>query len=402
MIPVVMPTYARIDLAFERGEGAYLYTTDGRRFLDFMAGIAVCALGHAHPRIVAALQEQAAKLWHVSNIYRSPGQEKLASRLVEHSFADTVFFTNSGVEAWEGGAKLCRRYHWARGNPKRWRIITVTGAFHGRTLTAISAAKSEKLTKGFGPMVDGFDQVAWHNMNELRAAITDETAAINVEPIIGEGGIKVADAEYLRALRGVCDEYGLLLFLDEIQCGYGRTGKLFAHEWAGITPDVMCVAKAIGNGFPLGAFMATEDAACGMVPGTHGSTYGGNALAMAVGNAVLDEILAPGFLGHVGEAGAKLKAGLEAVAARYPSVFEEVRGMGLMLGLKCTGNAGDVIADLRAEGLLTVGAAEEVIRIMPPLNIGDAEIAEALGIVERVAATRAALAMPPPKAVQHG
>jgi acetylornithine/N-succinyldiaminopimelate aminotransferase len=402
MIPVVMPTYARIDLAFERGEGAYLWTTDGRRFLDFMAGIAVCGLGHAHPRVVAALEEQARKLWHVSNIYRSPGQEKLAQRLVENSFADTVFFTNSGVEAWEGGAKLCRRYHWAKGNPKRWRIITVQGAFHGRTLTAISAAKSEKLTKGFGPLVEGFDQVAWHNMNELRAAITDETAAINIEPIIGEGGIKTADVEFLRALRAVCDEYGILLFLDEIQCGYGRTGKLFAHEWAGITPDVMCVAKGIGNGFPLGAFMATEDAACGMTVGTHGTTYGGNALAMAVGNAVLDEILAPGFLDRVVATGAKLKAGLEAIVARHPGVFEEVRGLGLLLGLKCTGNSADVGADLRAEGLLTVGAAEEVIRIMPPLTIGDAEIAEGLAIIERVAAARSSRAMPPPKVAHHG
>ncbi len=386
MIPVVMPTYARADLVFERGEGAYLFTADGRRYLDFAAGIAVCALGHCHPHLVRTLQDQAARLWHTSNLYRSAGQEKLAGRLVEATFADTVFFTNSGVEAWEGAVKLCRRFHWAQGQPKRWRVITVTGAFHGRTIAAIAAAKSEKLTQGFGPMADGFDQVAWGNMNELRAAITDETAAINIEPVIGEGGIKAASTEYLQELRRVCDEYGLLLFFDEIQCGYGRTGRLFAHEWAGVTPDVMCVAKGIGGGFPLGAFMATERAAAGMVPGTHGSTYGGNPLAMAVGNAVLDIMLEPGFFDGVQTTAARLRAGLEQVAARHPRVFAEVRGVGLMLGLRCHAGSNDLVKALREAGLLTVGAAEEVIRILPPLNIGEAEIAEALDIIDRVAA----------------
>jgi acetylornithine/N-succinyldiaminopimelate aminotransferase len=399
MIPALMPVYARYDLAFERGEGAYLYAADGRRWLDFSSGIAVCALGHCHPHIVQALQEQAGKLWHTSNLFRSPGQEKLAKRLVEVSFADTVFFTNSGVEAWEGAVKLIRKYHYTRGNPKRWRILTVTGAFHGRTLAAISAARSEKLTKGFGPLVEGFDQVAFNNLNELRAAITDETAAINVEPIQGEGGVKSLPLDYLRELRRVCDEFGLLLFLDEIQCGYGRTGKLFAHEWAGVTPDVMCVAKGIGSGFPLGAILATEEAACGMTAGSHGTTYGGNALAMAVGNAVLDILLADGFLDRVDATGQQLRRRLEQLVRRYPSVLEEVRGQGLLLGLKCVQPSGEIIADLQAAGLLTVPANDNVIRVLPPLIIGEREIDEAMAILDGVCAARAE---PAAKAAAHG
>lgn len=396
MIPAVMPTYARADLAFARGEGAYLFAGDGRRYLDFAAGIAVCALGHCHPHLVKTLQDQAATLWHTSNLYRIPAGERLARRLVDATFADTVFFTNSGVEAWEGATKLVRKHHDTRGNPKRWRIITVTSSFHGRTLAAISAAKAEKLIKGFGPLVDGFDQVAWGNLNELRAAITDETAAICVEPVVGEGGIKAATPEYLRELRRVCDEFGLLLFFDEIQCGYGRTGRFFAHEWAGITPDVMCVGKGIGGGFPLGAFLATEAAACGMTPGTHGSTYGGNPLAMSVGNAVLDVILADGFLAGVERTGRRLRAELEALVQRHPTVLEEVRGAGLILGLKCVQPSAEIIDDLRAAGLLTVGANENVIRIVPPLVIGAAEIAEAISILDRVCAARAV------KAAAHG
>jgi acetylornithine/N-succinyldiaminopimelate aminotransferase len=396
MIPAVMPTYARADLAFERGEGAYLFGTDGRRYMDLIAGIGVCALGHSHPYLVKALQEQGAKLWHTSNLYRIPEGERLAQRLVDTTFADTVFFTNSGAEAWEGATKLVRKYHYTRGNPKRWRIITVTNSFHGRTLAAISAAKGEKLIKGFGPLVDGFDQVAWGNMNELRAAITDETAAICIEPIIGEGGIKVATTEYLRELRRVCDEFGLLLFFDEIQCGYGRTGKFFAHEWAEITPYVMCIAKGIGGGFPLGAFLATEEAACGMTPGTHGSTYAGNPLAMAIGNAVLDIVLADGFFETVERTGEQFKAELEALVKRHPTVLEEVRGKGLMLGLKCLQPSDQMVPELRAAGLLTVGAGENVIRVLPPLTIGKAEIAEAIAILDQVCTVRAS------KAVAHG
>ncbi|WP_445679265.1 aspartate aminotransferase family protein [Radicibacter daui] len=388
MMPVVMPTYGQRTPAMARGEGAYLWDTDGRRYVDFGAGVAVCNLGHCHPHLVAELQKQAATLWHVSNHYAIPGQEKLAGRLVERTFADTVFFSNSGVEAWEGGIKVCRKYHSATGNPKRWRVITVGGAFHGRTLAAISAVKSAKLTDGFGPLVDGFDQVAFGNMNEMRAAITDETAAICIEPIIGEGGIKPADIEYLKALRAVCDEFGLLLYFDEIQTGFGRTGKLFAHEWAGITPDVMCTAKGIGGGFPLGAFMATEKAAVGMVAGTHGSTFGGNPLAMAVGNAVLDVMLEEGFLDGVTETAALLRPQLEALAARYPGVFEEVRGTGLMLGLRLNPaiTNTDFITRLKKEHLLVLPAGENVLRLLPPLVITPVEIDLALTALETVSA----------------
>ncbi len=381
-----MPTYARADIAFERGEGAFLFATDGRRYLDFAAGIAVNSLGHCHPHLVETLAGQARMLWHVSNLYRIPDQERLAERLVANSFADTVFFSNSGVEAWEGGVKLIRKYHSAAGTPRRWRVITVSGSFHGRTLAAIAAAKTPKLVDGFGPMVDGFDQVAFGNLNELRAAITDETAAIHVEPIQGEGGIRPHDLDYLRALREICDEFGLLLYFDEIQTGYGRTGKLFAHEWAGITPDVMCVAKGIGGGFPLGAFLATERAAQGMGLGSHGTTYGGNPLAMAVGNAVLDVMLEPGFLDRVTTVGGYLRHRLDAVVDRHPAIYELVRGVGLMLGLKARVPAGELIAGFRAEGLLTVPAADNVIRILPPLIIGEAEVDAAVAIIDRVSA----------------
>ena len=388
-MPAVMPTYARAEVAFERGEGAVLFATDGRRYLDFGSGIAVASLGHAHPHLVAALNEQAGRLWHVSNLYRIPGQERLAERLVDHSFADTVFFTNSGVEAWECGVKLARRFHHHAGQPERWRIITVGGAFHGRTLTAISAAKTEKLVTGFGPMADGFDQVSFGNLNELRAAITPETAAICVEPVQGEGGIRPATLDYLRALRQTADEFGLLLFFDEIQSGYGRTGRLFAHEWAGVTPDVLCAAKGIGSGFPLGACLATDRAAAGMTPGSHGSTYGGNPLAMAVGNAVLDVVLEPGFLDRVDRIARLLWHRLVDLVARHPGVFAEVRGAGLMLGLRCVPPNGEIIAELRDRGLLTVPAADNVVRVLPPLIITEAEVDEALSILEAVCAARA-------------
>jgi acetylornithine/N-succinyldiaminopimelate aminotransferase len=382
-----MPVYARADIEFERGQGCYLFDSGGRRYLDFASGIAVTSLGHCHPTLVAALTEQGNKLWHTSNLFRVPGQEKLAKRLTELTFADTVFFTNSGVEAWECGVKLIRKHFYSKGEPQKNRIIVIEGAFHGRTMGAISASKAEKMVKGFGPLLDGFDQVAFGNLNELRAAVTPETAALNIEPILGEGGIKAAPVEYLRSLRQIADEFGLLLFFDEIQCGMGRTGKLFAHEWAGITPDVMAVAKAIGGGFPLGACLATENAASGMVAGTHGSTYGGNPLAMSVGLASVNVIAEPGFLENVQEQGTALRLALEGIVARHPALFTELRGVGLMLGLRCAEGINNIaIVDaLRHHGMLTVGAAENVIRVLPPLIIGQAEIDEAVKIFDETA-----------------
>jgi len=382
----LLPTYARADLAFERGEGPYLFTVDGRRFLDFASGIAVNSLGHSHPRLVEALTVQGAKLWHVSNLYQIPEGARLAERLVANSFADRVFFSNSGAEAVEGALKVARKFHHASGHPERTRVITCSSAFHGRTMATLSAAGNLKYLEGFGPESEGFDHVAFGNMNELRAAITPETAAILVEPVQGEGGVRPASLEYLRSLREVCDEFGLLLIFDEIQCGMGRTGKLFAHEWAGIAPDVMALAKGIGGGFPMGAVLASENAASGMTPGTHGTTFGGNPLAMAVGNAVLDVMLEEGFLAKVERIGKLLKDRLEQLVAANPQVFEEVRGAGLMLGLKAVPLNTEIVAALREEGLLTVGAAENVIRILPPLIIGEAEVDEALGALERVCA----------------
>jgi acetylornithine/N-succinyldiaminopimelate aminotransferase len=384
-----MPTYNRADLAFERGEGVYLYGTDGKRYLDFMAGIAVDVLGHAHPHLVAVLTEQAKKLWHVSNIYRIPDQERLAERLAAHTFADTSFFCNSGAEAVECGIKMIRKYHHNAGNLERYRIIGAENAFHGRTLTTIFAAGQDKLTEGFGPAVPGFDHVPFGNLNELRAAITEETAGILVEPVQGEGGILPGDVEYLRGLRAVADEYDLVLMYDEIQCGVGRTGKFFAHEWAdGAAPDVMAIAKGLGGGFPVGACLATEKAAAGMVAGTHGSTFGGNPLAMAVANGVLDVVLEPGFLEQVGAVAKTLHAMLADMVAKFPSIFVEVRGKGLMAGLRCADavvNA-EMVAALRAAGLLSAGAGANVVRFVPPLIITDAHVAEAAAIIETVAA----------------
>jgi len=379
----LMHTYARADLAFERGEGPYLYTADGRRFLDFAAGIAVNALGHSHPHLVKTLQEQAAKLWHVSNLYQIPEGRRLAERLVANSFADKVFFANSGAEAVEGALKIARRFHYVQGQTERSRVISCSGSFHGRTLTTLSAAGNPKYLEGAGPVAQGFDIVPFGNMNELRNAIRPETAAILVEPIQGEGGIRAADLDYLRALRAVCDEYGLLLVLDEIQCGMGRTGKLFAYEWAGIEPDVVALAKGLGGGFPIGAILATEKACGGIAPGVHGSTFGGNPLAMAVANAVLDVMLEPGFLPHVVATGALLRQRLEDLIARFPQILAEVRGAGLMIGLKCVVTNTELVAKLRDEGLLTVGAAENVIRLLPPLIIGEAEVDEAVAAIER-------------------
>jgi acetylornithine/N-succinyldiaminopimelate aminotransferase len=379
-----MPTYQRADLSFERGEGAYLFDADGRRYLDFASGIAVTGLGHAHPHLVKALTEQAGKVWHLSNLYRVPGQERLAERLVAASFADSVFFCNSGAEAIECGLKMTRKYHDENGAPERYRVITVEGAFHGRTLATIAAGGQEKHLKGFDPIVDGFDKVAFGNLNELRAAITGKTAAILIEPVQGEGGMRAATSDYLQALRAVADEFGLLLFCDEVQSGMGRTGKLFAHEWAGIEPDIVATAKGIGGGFPMGACLAKEKVAKALTAGSHGSTFGGGPLAMACGNAVLDILLADGFLANVERMGRVLRARLEALVKRHPGVLVDVRGAGLMLGIKCAVPNTEMVNRLRAAGLLTVGAGENVVRILPPLIIGESHVDGALKILDEV------------------
>lgn len=383
MVAVVLPTYARADLAFDRGEGAYLYATDGRRYLDFAAGVAVNALGHSHPRLVAALTAQAGKLWHCSNLYRVPGQERVATRLIESTFADTVFFCNSGAEAMECCIKMARRYHHVGGHPERYRIICAEGAFHGRTLATIAAGGQKKHLDGFGPAVDGFDHVPFGNLNALRAAITAETAAILVEPVQGEGGIVPAEPDYLRRLRETADEFGILLMFDEVQTGMGRSGKLFAHEISGIAPDIMGIAKGLGGGFPVGACLATEAAARGMTAGTHGSTFGGNPLAMAVAETVLDVVLEPGFLDEVDRIAALLRREVEAVAARFPTLIEDVRGLGLLLGIKPRIPNGELIARLRDNGLLVVGAGNNVVRLAPPLTIREAEVALATEILSR-------------------
>ena len=386
MSSALMPTYAPADLAFVKGEGVYLYTADERRFLDFCAGIAVNALGHAHPHMVEALTNQAQKLWHVSNLYKIPGQYELAERLAAASFADRVFFSNSGAEALEGAIKIARKYQIDNGHPERWRVIGCDSAFHGRTLATIAAAGQEKLLEGFGPVVEGFDHVAFGNLNEMRTAITDETAAILVEPVQGEGGLRAADADYLKGLRAMCDEFGILLMFDEVQCGMGRTGKLFAHEWADIVPDVVATAKGIGGGFPLGAILTTEKAAV-LGVGNHGTTYGGNPLAMAVGGAVLDEILKDGFLEHVVEMGVKLHAGLAKLVQDFPTVFVETRGLGLMQGIKLQEAIvnRDFKAELEGEGLLVAPAGDNVLRLLPPLIITEAHIVEAMEKFEAVA-----------------
>ncbi len=383
MSTALMPNYARADLAFERGEGPYLFDTEGRRYLDFAAGIAVNSLGHAHPHLVAALTGQAEKLWHVSNLYRIPDGERLAERLCAACFAERAFFCNSGAEALECSIKAVRRYHDERGEPDRYRVITFTGAFHGRTLATLSAAGNPKHLAGFEPAVDGFDQVAFDNLNELRAAITPETAAVLIEPVQGEGGIRVASPAFLRALREVCDEFGLLLVLDEVQCGVGRTGPFFAHQAAGIAPDVMAVAKGLGGGFPIGACLATAAAGDCMTAGSHGSTFGGNPLAMAAGNAVLDVVLADGFLPRVEEIAGLLRRRLETLVTRYPAVVSEVRGAGLLLGLRCEVANTDLLGAIRAEGLLAVTAGDNVLRLAPPLIIDEHHVEEALGILGR-------------------
>jgi acetylornithine/N-succinyldiaminopimelate aminotransferase len=389
--PAVMPTYARQDIVFERGEGSWLVATDGTRYLDFAAGVAVNALGHAHPHLVAALQEQAGRLWHTSNLYRVAGQERLAERLVAATFADQVFFCNSGAEACEGAIKIARRYHFAHaphyamGAPDRTRIITFEGAFHGRTLTTLAAAGNPKYLEGFAPDADGFDHVPFGDHAALEAAITPHTAAIMLEPIQGEGGVRAVPDQCLRGVRELCDRHGLLMILDEVQSGMGRTGRLFAHEWAGITPDIMAIAKGLGGGFPVGAVLATGRAASGMKAGSHGSTFGGNPLATAVGNAVLDIMLEPGFLPEVELKSLHLKQGLARVVDGAPSIFESVRGRGLLLGLKLKIAPADFVKAALAERLLLVAAADQTVRILPPLTATEDEISQACERLARAA-----------------
>ncbi|WP_323042298.1 aspartate aminotransferase family protein [Gemmobacter sp.] len=385
MIASVLPTYNRAPMAFDHGEGAWLVTTGGERFLDLGAGIAVNALGHANPDLVKALTDQAGKLWHTSNLYEIPTQQRLADLLVEHTFADTVFFTNSGTEAAELAIKMARKFHSAAGHPERQKIIAFEGAFHGRSTGAIAMAGGDKMTKGFGDLMPGFVHLPFGDMAALRGAMGPDVAAVIIEPVQGEGGIRPVPDQMLRDMRAVCDAHGALLILDEVQCGMGRTGKLFAHEWAGVAPDIMMVAKGIGGGFPLGALLATEKAAAGMVAGTHGSTYGGNPLACAVGCKVMEIVADPAFLAEVNRKGALFRQGLEGLVASHPEVFEEVRGQGLILGVKCKVPNVDVVKAGYAAGVLTVPGADNVIRLLPPLNITDAEIAEGLTRLEQAA-----------------
>jgi acetylornithine/N-succinyldiaminopimelate aminotransferase len=385
VFPTVLPTYNRADVAFVRGEGPYLFAEDGKRYLDFGAGIAVNAFGHANPKLVAALTEQANRLWHTSNLYRVPGQESLSKKLVDSTFADTVFFTNSGAEACECAFKMARRYHFVSGHPDKFRIITFTGAFHGRTMAGIAAGGQEKYLEGFGPKVEGFDQVPPNDLKALEAAITPATAALMIEPIQGEGGLHPMPPEFLRALRKLCDEHGILLIFDEIQCGFGRTGKFFAHEWVGVTPDIMCVAKGIGGGFPLGACLATAEAAKGMTAGTHGSTYGGNPLAMAVGSEAATMVLEPGFLESVQATGNFLRQQLAGLIAEHPGVFEELRGQGMMLGLKLKVPNTEFVAAARKHGLLIVGAGENVVRLLPPLILTEEQAREGVALLSKAA-----------------
>ncbi len=378
MIASVLPTYARAPLKFLKGEGTWLIEEDGRRFLDLGAGIAVNALGHAHPKLVKALSEQAQNLWHVSNLYEIPNQQRLADQLVSLTFADTVFFTNSGTESCELAVKMARKYWYEKGQPGRVEIITFQGSFHGRSSAGIAAAGSEKMTKGFGPLLPGFVHLKWSDHDAIKAAISDKTAAIMIEPIQGEGGIRPVPEQCLKGLRDLCDEHGLLLIFDEVQCGVGRTGKLFAHEWAGIDPDIMMVAKGIGGGFPLGAVLASENAAFGMNAGTHGSTYGGNPLGCAVGNKVLELVGETAFLGEVDEKAAYFKAGLEDLVARHPNTFKSVRGKGLMMGLECAVPNMDVVNAGYDALILTVPAGDNVVRFVPALTITKEEIDEAL------------------------
>ena len=386
----LLPVFARADVAFERGEGCWLIATNGDRYLDFGSGVAVNGLGHCHPHLVAAMTAQLSKVWHVSNLYKIPDGERLATRLCEASFADVAFFANSGAEAVECAIKMARKYQAAGGKSERYRIITFEGAFHGRTLATIAAGGQAKYLEGFGPPVDGFDQVPLGDLEAVKKAIGPKTAAIMIEPVQGEGGVRSAPTAFLKALRELCDRNDLLLIFDEVQCGMGRTGELFAYKRTGVTPDIMPLAKALGGGFPIGACLATHEAAKGMTAGTHGSTFGGNPLAMAAGNAVLDVMLAPGFLENVQRMSLSLKQKLAGICDRYPGVVDEVRGEGLLVGLRAVVPAGDLSNAIRDEKLLTVAAGENVVRMLPPLIVSEAEISDAVGRIERACARLAA------------
>jgi acetylornithine/N-succinyldiaminopimelate aminotransferase len=381
-----MPTFARVNLAFERGEGVWLTATNGVRYLDFTSGVAVNALGHAHPHLVAALTEQAQKLWHVSNLYEIPESERVAQRLCAASFADFVFFCNSGAEAMEGAIKCARKYQYANGHPERFRIITFEGAFHGRTLATLAAGGQKKYLEGFGPVAEGFDQVPLGDLEAVKRAITDDTAAILIEPVMGEGGVRVVAPPFLRALREICDQRDLILIFDEVQSGMGRTGDLFAYQHTGVTPDAMALAKALGGGFPVGAFLATAEAAKGMTAGTHGSTFGGNPLAMSAANATLDIMLAPGFFDHVKRIGILFKQRLAEIKDRYPALIAEVRGEGLLVGLRAIVPAAELVDALRGENMLVVAAGDNVVRLLPPLIISEQEMAEGVARLDRACA----------------
>jgi len=390
MIASVLPTYNRAPFSFVKGEGSWLIEADGRRFLDLGAGIAVNVLGHANPALTEALTAQAGALWHTSNLYEIPQQQALADKLVDSTFADTVFFTNSGTESCELAVKMARKYWYEKGHPERTEIITFSGSFHGRSSAGIAAAASEKMTKGFGPLLPGFVHLPFADHEAVAPAITHHTAAIMIEPVQGEGGIIPVPDQCLKGLRDLCDEHGILFILDEVQCGVGRTGKLFAHEWAGIEPDIMMVAKGIGGGFPLGAVLATENAASGMTAGTHGSTYGGNPLGCAVGNAVMDTVNTPDFLDDVNRKAGTLRQKLEGLVAAHPDTFESVRGQGLMIGIKCKATNTDIVQAGYDQHVLTVPAADNTIRLLPPLNITDEEIGEAVDRLDKAAASLAA------------
>ena len=385
MFPALLPTYNRTDVAFVRGEGSYLFAEDGKRYLDFGAGIAVNAFGYANPALIKALTEQAQLLWHTSNLYRVPGQESLSQKLVASTFADTVFFTNSGTEAIELAIKMARRHHFVNGQPDRFHIVSFEGAFHGRTMAAINAGGNEKYLEGFGPRMAGFDQVPLGDLDALKKIVGPHTAALIIEPLQGEGGVRPVAPEFLRALRKLCDDTGMLLIFDEIQTGVGRTGKLFAYEWLGLEPDIMTVAKGIGGGFPLGAVLATAEAADGMTVGTHGTTYGGNPLAMAVGNAAIDLALAPGFLDHVNKIANYLHQQLGALVAGHPDLFEGVRGQGLMIGLKMKTPSAEFLAAARANGLIVLPAGDNVVRLLPPLTLSEDEAREGMELLSKTA-----------------
>ncbi|HWN48668.1 MAG TPA: aspartate aminotransferase family protein [Xanthobacteraceae bacterium] len=381
----LLPTYARVDLAFERGEGPWLFATNGERYLDFTAGVAVNGLGHAHPHLIAALNAQAQRVWHVSNLFRIPEAERLAERLCAATFADLVFFCNSGAEAMECCIKLARKYQYVSGRPERHRFITFEGAFHGRTLATLAAGGQKKYLEGFGPVVEGFDQLPFADLDAVKKAIGPETAAILIEPIQGEGGVRVAPTPFLRGLRELCDENNLLLVFDEVQTGIGRTGSFFAYQRCSVAPDVMGIAKSIGGGFPLGACLATAEAGKGMTAGTHGSTFGFNPLAMAVGNAVLDVVLAPGFLDKVGRSAILFRQRLAEIKDRHPGVITDVRGEGLLLGLVAACPNGELVEAMRAEKLLAVAAGDNVVRMLPPLIIEEPDIADAISRIDRAA-----------------